>query len=243
MTCDYHGWEPTFVSVDDMDGLEWNYAALGEKKRKRGQLCRNQAGIRPRGLLHWAGQVIQASRCRAGPDLPVAHRWLPAVARCKLLAERQNYGHKYTDAQAFIRVLTARLGLHRDYVIAAYEDVWDVLRKEQDVPVNFDPLQRNLADPAERSRLAHLLQGEMTLPVGFVLPLEPARATATGRRWRSSLWPLRREHLYLIPGDSAWAFASARLAAGGRASEDNRAPSLRGARPARPDSGRRDRGC
>ena len=33
------GGEPTFVSVDDIDGLEWNYAALGENKRKlAGQL-------------------------------------------------------------------------------------------------------------------------------------------------------------------------------------------------------------
>jgi uncharacterized protein (DUF2126 family) len=42
----------------------------------------------------------------------------------------------------------------------------------------------------------------MSLPAGYVLPLEPATATVKGRRWRSSLWPLRREHLYLIAGDS-----------------------------------------
>src|SRR6267142_2768586 len=28
------GGEPTFVSIDDMDGVEWNVAALGEKKRE-----------------------------------------------------------------------------------------------------------------------------------------------------------------------------------------------------------------
>ena len=29
------GGEPTFVSIDDMDGAEWNTAALGENKRAR----------------------------------------------------------------------------------------------------------------------------------------------------------------------------------------------------------------
>jgi uncharacterized protein (DUF2126 family) len=28
------GGEPTFVSVDDMDGEEWNFVALGERKRE-----------------------------------------------------------------------------------------------------------------------------------------------------------------------------------------------------------------
>ena len=28
------GGEPTFVSIDDMEGAEWNIAALGKEKRK-----------------------------------------------------------------------------------------------------------------------------------------------------------------------------------------------------------------
>ena len=201
------GGEPTFVSVDDMDGLEWNYAALGKDKRTLAGQLLNQLKRRfgPGGLLHYG-----EGKWYPGEALP---RWaltclwrsdgFPLWRDAKLLAEDgKDYGHKHTDAQAFMRVLAARLGLHRDYIVAAYEDIWDILRKEQDVPVNFDPLQRDLADPAERSRLARLLQGEMTLPAGYLLPLEPAAATGKERRWRSSLWPLRREHLYLIPGDS-----------------------------------------
>ena len=201
------GGEPTFVSVDDMDGLEWNYAALGEDKRKLAGklLLRLQKRFAPGGLLHY-GQ----GKWYPGEPLP---RWaltclwrvdgFPLWRDAKLLGEDgRDYGFKSSDAQAFIRVLAARLGLHRDHVIPAYEDVWDLLRKEQDVPVNYDPLERNLADPAERSRLARLLQGDLGLPAGFVLPLAAAEPGAGGRRWRSSRWPVRREHLYLVPGDS-----------------------------------------
>ena len=64
-------------------------------------------------------------------------------------------------------------------------------------------MQRDVADPSERTRLARLLQSELTQPAGFVLPLEPDDAEDSSRqRWRSSRWPLRREHLYLVPGDS-----------------------------------------
>ena len=201
------GGEPTFVSIDDMDGEEWNYTALGKDKRRLAGALLHKLKQRfaPGGLLHY-GQ----GKWYPGEPLP---RWaLTCLWRtdglvlwrdAKLQAEDgKDYGLKQADAQAFVRVLAARLGLHRDYIIPAYEDVWDVLRKEQDIPVNFDPLERNLADPAERSRLACLLQGELGQPAGYVLPLEAGAATTKGRRWRSSLWPLRREHLYLIPGDS-----------------------------------------
>src|SRR5262249_38712921 len=201
------GGEPTFVSIDDMDGLEWNSAALGENKRKlAGQLLgRLKQRFGPGGLLHY-GQ----GKWYPGEPLP---RWaltcmwrgdgFPVWRDARLLAEDgKDLGHKHSDALAFLRALAARLGLHRDYIIAAYEDVWDVLRQEQAVPVNFDPLQRDLADPSERSRLARLLQGEMMLPAGYVLPLAHVAHADGGHRWRSSLWPLRREHLYLVPGDS-----------------------------------------
>jgi uncharacterized protein (DUF2126 family)/transglutaminase-like putative cysteine protease len=203
------GGEPTFVSIDDMDGAEWNFTALGDRKRElAGALVKRlQSRFAPGGLLHF-GQ----GKWYPGEPLP---RWaltclwrtdgIPLWRDPALLADESQPGRATSsDAQAFVRVLAARLGLHRDYVIAAYEDVWDVLRKEQDVPVNFDPLERDLKDPIERSRLAQLLQGEMLEPAAFVLPLKPAPTQTEGqaRRWLSSLWPLRREHLYLMPGDS-----------------------------------------
>ncbi len=48
------GGEPTFVSIDDMDGVEWNTAALGERKRElAGDLwLRLRDQFAPGGLMH-----------------------------------------------------------------------------------------------------------------------------------------------------------------------------------------------
>ena len=203
------GGEPTFVSVDDRDGPEWNTDALGPTKRLYATdlVHRLRTEYGQGGFLHF-GQ----GKWYPGEPLP---RWAltclwrtdatPLWRNPALLADESKAGEaRPLDAQAYLRVLAARLGLHGDYIITAYEDVWDVLRKEQDVPVNFDPLERDLKDPAERSRLARLLQGEMLEPAAFVLPMKPApvKDEKAPRRWLSSRWPLRREHLYLVPGDS-----------------------------------------
>ena len=59
---------------------------------------------------------------------------------------------------------------------------------------------------AADARLARLLEQRLGEVAGWVLPLKPrppARADRRPRRrWRSSRWPLRRERLYLIAGDS-----------------------------------------
>src|SRR6516164_2061636 len=49
------GGEPTFVSIDDMDGAEWNTTALGSEKRKLSEhlLARLCDRFAPGGLLHY----------------------------------------------------------------------------------------------------------------------------------------------------------------------------------------------
>src|SRR5579884_1541474 len=49
------GGEPTFISIDDMDGEEWNFAAVGPVKRRlSGELIRRLKGkFAPGGLLHY----------------------------------------------------------------------------------------------------------------------------------------------------------------------------------------------
>src|SRR4029079_9864311 len=49
------GGEPTFISIDDMEGPEWNYAALSDKKLALANelLLRLRTRFAPGGLLHY----------------------------------------------------------------------------------------------------------------------------------------------------------------------------------------------
>ena len=60
-----------------------------------------------------------------------------------------------------------------------------------------------MTKPDERARLARLLTAGLGSPAGFVLPLKATvDGDGTTSRWESSPWPLKREHLYAVPGDS-----------------------------------------
>ena len=65
------GGEPTFVSIDDMDGEEWNTAALGPtKKRRLGENCCCgcvTSSLRAACCITARANGTQANRCRAGP--------------------------------------------------------------------------------------------------------------------------------------------------------------------------------
>jgi uncharacterized protein (DUF2126 family) len=204
------GGEPTFVSIDDMDGAEWNTAAVGPNKRKlAGDLIKRlRRRFAPGGLLHY-GQ----GKWYPGESLP---RWAfscywrrdgePIWSNPDLIAdERINYGYGQTEAKVFIDALAAKLGVSADLAIPAYEDVWHYLWKERRLPINVDPLESKLDDPGERARLAKIFQQGLDRVVGYALPLR-REPTAEGPRWTSGPWFLRREHMFLIPGDSAMGF-------------------------------------
>jgi uncharacterized protein (DUF2126 family)/transglutaminase-like putative cysteine protease len=207
------GGEPTFVSIDDMDGAEWNTLAHGDKKRElAGQLMlRLKDQFAPGGLLHF-GQ----GKWYPGEPLP---RWAlnifwrtdgaPVWTDPALFAaddEEGEYGP--LDAARFMTALTAALKLPASSPIPAYEDVLLQARREQELPVNLDPLKVDLKAPEQRRRLARLLEEGLGEVVGYVLPLKPVDPPQEpgklpeAARWRTSAWPLKREHLYLIDGDS-----------------------------------------
>ncbi|AWK87120.1 DUF2126 domain-containing protein [Azospirillum thermophilum] len=200
------GGEPTFVSIDDMDGAEWNTAALGPAKRRLAAdlVHRLTNRFAPGGLLHF-GQ----GKWYPGESLP---RWAMTVywrrdgeaiwANHDLLArEDTDYGHTAQDAGLFLVTLAKRLGIDPALVLAAYEDPWHYLRKESQLPVNVDPLNSRLEDKEERERLTRVFTRGLNEPVGFAMPIN-RRMTQQGPVWLSSSWPLRQEKLLLIPGDS-----------------------------------------
>ena len=206
------GGEPTFVSIDDMEGAEWNTAAFGKKKRELAEalLYRLRARFAPGGLVH-----IGQGKWYPGEPLP---RWAlgvywradgaPLWTDDALIADTRRAGKSgLAAARDFSNALAVALRLPSEFVLTAYEDVPRLLKDEVALPMNADPLQADLSDPEERSRLARLLLIGLDRPAGFVLPLKAAADADTQQRgehvvWETSPWPLRRERLYAVAGDS-----------------------------------------
>ncbi len=199
------GGEPTFVSVDDRDGAEWNTEALGPTKRLLAAdlLARLKARYAPQGLQHF-GQ----GKWYPGEQLP---RWSLNVFWRKdgepiwrdqalFAEEKRDYGHTEADASAFLRRVAERLGLDAQYVFPAFEDVWYYLWRERRLPVNVDPFDARLDDPLERERLRKVFTQGLDTVVGHVLPV--ARTHDGPNRWQTGPWFLRAERCYLVPGDS-----------------------------------------
>ncbi|MCG6895540.1 MAG: transglutaminase family protein [Thiocapsa sp.] len=204
------GGEPTFVSIDDMDGAEWNIAALGETKKVLAEdlLLRLKARFAPGGLLH-----IGQGKWYPGEQLP---RWALAcywrkdgepVWRDSGLIGREDrqYGHGPAEAETFVRTLARQLGVDPGFALAAYEDVLYYLWKEARLPANVDPLDNKLRDPNERERLTRLFQRGLNRVAGYALPLRWWGLGAEGG-WRSGRWTFRDGNLFLIPGDSPIGF-------------------------------------
>jgi uncharacterized protein (DUF2126 family)/transglutaminase-like putative cysteine protease len=204
------GGEPTFVSIDDMDGPEWNFTADSPRKRA---LAENLFRRLARHFAH--GGLLHDGLGKWYPGEPLP-RWAlgvfwrsdgePLWRDPELLADTSVAGAAtIDDAWQFARTLADRLGLDARDFITAYEDVPKLLRDEAALPVNADPLHADLSKPDERARLARLLQAGLDTPAGFVLPLRAVAANPDGSgptHWLTSPWPLRRERLYAIPGDS-----------------------------------------
>ncbi len=201
------GGEPTFVSVDDMEGAEWTTDALGPTKRRfAGELVRRLwRRHAPGGVVHH-GQ----GKWYPGESLP---RWaltvfwrrdgVPVWEHPALLGdEARDYGVGPREAGLFLVTLASRLGIDPALVRAAFEDPWHYVHRECLLPPNVDPLDCKLDDAEERARLARVFERGLGEPVGYALPIA-RRHEASGPVWLSSVWPLRRDRLILTPGDSA----------------------------------------
>ncbi|MGQ0652290.1 MAG: transglutaminase family protein [Betaproteobacteria bacterium] len=202
------GGEPTFVSIDERDGAEWNTEALGPQKRTLGAklLRRLKARYASGGLLHYG----QGKRY-PGEQLP---RWSlscfwrkdgePLWEDASLFAdEGRDYGATEAKAAAFLRAVAQRLGLDARHMFPAREDAWYYLWRERRLPANVDPFDSRLDDPLERERLRRVYMQGLERIVGHVLPL--AKEKENGR-WQTGPWFLRAERCYLLPGDSPLGF-------------------------------------
>jgi uncharacterized protein (DUF2126 family)/transglutaminase-like putative cysteine protease len=204
------GGEPTFVSIDDMDGDEWNTAALGpDKLGLAGVLVKRlRHRFAPGGFLHW-GQ----GKWYPGESLP---RWafscywrsdsMPVWRNPDLIGDPdRDYGFGEGEAQRFAQELARVLSIDPDYLVSAYEDPFAYVLKERQLPINVNPLDNKLDEPEERERLRRVFQRGLGNPVGFVLPLQRVYGKS-GPEWQTGLWMLRSRHLFLVPGDSPIGF-------------------------------------
>ena len=198
------GGEPTFVSLDDPDGAEWNTAALGpDKRRLAANLYRRlKEKYAPQGLAHF-GQ----GKWYPGEPLP---RWSlncfwrrdgePIWQNPGLNADETiDYGATADVAQRFLAAVAMGLGVSPAFVFAAYEDAFYYLWRERRLPANVDPFESRLEDPGERARLARVFEQGLDAAVGYVFPVARDKG---GRKWETGPWFLRRERCFLLPGDS-----------------------------------------
>ncbi len=180
------GGEPTFVSIDDMEGAEWNTDAVGPTKRVlAADLARRlQQRFAPGGLLHY-GQ----GKWYPGEPLP---RWAFAIHwrddglplwrdPARIADEARDYAPSSEQARRFALGIAERLAVEPSCVAPAYEDASHPAAK---------PADERQSDDA----------------VAWILPVQVWNARDGRVRWRSESWQLPSGRLQLLPGDSPAGF-------------------------------------
>jgi len=201
------GGEPTFVSLDDPDGPEWNFTAVSDKKRVlSGELIKRLRGkFAPGALLHY-GQ----GKWYPGEPLP---RWalgcywrkdgVPIWKDDSLIAdESKDYGFGAREARELTYRIAQTLGVDPKNMVPAYEDAFYYTWRERRLPTNVTPELSNLKDKQERDRIARIFQQGLGEVIGYALPIKRCwYGNQLG--WMSGSWFLRDDDtLWLIPGDS-----------------------------------------
>jgi uncharacterized protein (DUF2126 family)/transglutaminase-like putative cysteine protease len=201
------GGEPTFVSIDDPDGSEWNFTAVSPAKRiLSGKLIKRLRNrFAPGSLLHY-GQ----GKWYPGEPLPrwaLAAYWrkdgIPIWKEDSLIAdESKDYGFNATNAKTLITRIAELLGVNPKHMLGGYEDAFYYTWKERRLPANVTPERSNLKDSFERDRIARIFQKGLGEVVGYALPI---KRTCYGNQpgWLSGAWFLRDDEvLWLSPGVS-----------------------------------------
>ncbi len=198
------GGEPTFVSIDDMESDQWNTTADGKEKRLLSHelIYKLREKFGPGGMIHY-GQ----GKWYPGEPLP---RWqyglfwrkdnYPIWKNIDLVAgEKSTKKYNSEEAGTFTKELAKQLAVSPENMSTAYEDIFYFLWAEGKAPVNIDLGKINLKDDLERKTLSQLLDKGLNTPAGYALPL---RWNYENSRWKSCKWILKREQLFLIPGNS-----------------------------------------
>ncbi|BFT29298.1 transglutaminase family protein [Alteromonas sp. D210916BOD_24] len=198
------GGEPTFISIDDMESEQWNTAADGIEKRALAHrlFMRMESAFSRGGFRHY-GQ----GKWYPGESLP---RWQYACywrkdgqklwSNPSLLADI-NTSTSFTlqDSKHFTNQLAHQLGLGKNVVVTAYEDVLYHLWQEGSLPETLSLKAPELLHAMTRKGFLAKLERGLDKPVGYIIPLA---FDTLYDGWQSSIWSFKRQHCFLLPGDS-----------------------------------------
>ncbi len=202
------GGEPTFVSIDDMQGEEWNTAAVGPaKQRLSAELARRiHKEFAPGGLISF-GQ----GKWYPGESLP---RWAYSIIwrsdgepiwsdTERLALYSEDVAPEVEDARALMEAITDALEIDPECIRPAYEDPLHCMAEEGQLPPHIEVTDADIDDPERRARLSRIFSQPLSAPRGFVLPIQHWQSDSRGKHWLSEVWEFRRGKLFLIPGDSS----------------------------------------
>jgi len=203
------GGEPTFISTENRDALEWNTAALGDEKWDKAVelLFRLRKKFGPQASVHF-GQ----GKWYGGESMP---RWALGFFWRKdgqkvwnndeLIAQpNRKKPAKINPEQTekFAKKLSQSLGIDENCAIPAYEDIPHILMRERILPIAGKIIDE-AANDDEIKRLLKLDKKDLGKPRAFVLPI---LYSIKRKKWISNLWKFKSDHMFLIPGDSAAGF-------------------------------------
>tara|TARA_R110001583_G_scaffold7720_3_gene37855 strand:+ start:29435 stop:32743 length:3309 start_codon:yes stop_codon:yes gene_type:complete len=198
------GGEPTFISIDDMEHPQWNTDADGEDKRVLAHhLFLEMNKVFTKGGFTHYGQ----GKWYPGEPLP---RWqygcywrkdgVPLWKNSKLLADpNKDYKLDHTDTAKFAENLSEALGLGKEALTTAYEDILYHMWQEASLPTEVGPKQPEILDAMSRKGFLAKMEKGIEKPIGYVLPLQ----WNDGKNcWQSCVWEFKRGHCFLLPGES-----------------------------------------
>ncbi|MFC3122215.1 transglutaminase family protein [Agaribacter flavus] len=198
------GGEPTFISIDDMESEQWNTAADGADKRKLAHnLFDKLIDTFTTGAFKHYGQ----GKWYPGEPLP---RWQYAAYWRKdgeplwqthnLLASPTVQGITDTSqAKTFIETLTHNLGLPKEVITCAYEDILYHMWQEAQLPIEPSPDSPELLHAMSRQGFLAKMERGIEKPVGYILPITFDQVFGG---WQSCQWQFKRKYCFLLPGES-----------------------------------------